>query len=139
MVGTDSNKQVVRQFIDVVWMGGNLGALGRFWTAECVNHAAAAGRDVGLAALRSYHESFAAQLAAFSDVTISVVQQVADHDRVVTHLLTRARHTAEFAGIPATGRTVALVTIRIDRLEGDLIAEHWSVADLAGVVSQLQG
>lgn len=138
MVGIDGGRQVVRQFIDVVWRGQDLDALGRFWTADCVSHAAAAGGDVGLAALRSYHEHFAAQLAAFSDVTIRVVQQVAEHDRVVTHLMTQAKHTAEFAGIPATGRTDALVTIRIDRLEGDLIAEHWSVADVAGVVSQLR-
>ncbi len=138
-MGIDGGKQVVRQFIDVIWRGQDLDALGRFWTADCVNHAAPAGGDVGLEALRSYHEQFAVQLAAFSDVTIRVVQQVAEHDRVVTHLMTEARHTVEFAGMAATGRTAALVTIRIDRLEGDLIAEHWSVADLAGVVSQLQG
>ena len=138
-MGTDSNKQLIQQFIDTVWTGQDLDALGRFWTADCVNHAAPAGHDVGLAALRDYHQGFAAQFAAFSDLTISVVQQVAEHDRVVTHLLTRARHTAEFAGVPATGRTVVMATIRIDRLEGDLIAEHWSVADLAGVLQQLQG
>jgi len=33
---------------------------------------------------------------------------------------------------------VALATIRIDRIQGGKIAEHWSVADVAGLIQQLQ-
>jgi predicted ester cyclase len=31
-----------------------------------------------------------------------------------------------------------LATIRIDRLAAGRIAEHWSVADMAGLMSQIQ-
>jgi predicted ester cyclase len=111
----DTGKQTIKAFIDAVWVRGDLDALDRFWTDSCVNHAAPARQDVGLAALRSYHESFAASFAAFSDSSIQVFQQVGEDDRVVTHLVTSGRHVGEFAGTPPTGKQVALTTIRIDR------------------------
>ena len=129
--GVEADKQVVRDFIQAVWVRQDLTALDRFWTADCVNHAAPPGSDVGLEALRGYHEQFAAQFDGFSDTAIDVVQQVGEDDRVVTQLQTRARHTGDFAGVSATGKTVTLATIRIDRLAGGRISEHWSVADVA--------
>lgn len=137
MSGEDNARQV-RNFIDAVWVRHDLDALDRFWTDSCVNHAAVPGPATGRSALRGYHESFAAQFTAFSDMAIDVVQQVSDGDRVVTHLVARGRHTGAFAGVPATGRPVSLTTIRIDRFEGGRIAEHWSVADVAGLVQSLQ-
>lgn len=123
---------VVAEMIDVVWRRGDLDALGRYWTDGCVNHAAAPDHQVGLDALTAYHRAFAAQLAGFSEVAIEVVRQVSEGDLVATQLLTTARHGA-------TGRQVSLATMRFDRLEGDRIAEHWSVADLAGLEAQLGG
>jgi predicted ester cyclase len=135
----EDNKRRVRDFIEAVWVGQDLGALNRYWTPGCVNHAAPPGHDAGLAALRAYHEQFAAQFSAFSDLAIDLVQQVGEGDTVLTHLLTSGRHSGDFAGMPATGRVVSLVTMRVDRLEDGMIAEHWSVADVAGLMTQLQG
>lgn len=120
----EGNKRVVRDFIDAVWIRQDFAALDRYWTPDCVNHAAAAGRDVGLDALRGYHEQFAAQFAAFADIAIDLIQQVGQGDRVVTQLSTRARHSGNFAGVAATGKTTTLATIRIDRLRNGRIAEH---------------
>ena len=124
------NKEVILDFIQVVWRQGELGALPRFWTADCINHAAPADHQKGLDALRSYHEGFAAAFVGFTNVEIAVLQQIAEDDRVTTQLRTSAHHTA-------LGKTVTLDTIRIDRLEQGKIAEHWSVADMAGFMRQL--
>ena len=40
-------------------------------------------------------------------------------------------------GHKPTGKTVTLDTIRIDRVEAGKIAEHWSVADMAGLMQQI--
>lgn len=135
---TDRNKQMIHDFIEVVWRQGHLDRLGEFWTEDCVNHAAPAGQDRGLAALRAYHEGFGTAFAAFSDMQINLQQQVAEADRVVTQILATVRHTGTFLGIAPTGRTVSLATIRIDRMQGGKIAEHWSVADMAGLMQQLK-
>lgn len=135
----DGGKHLIQDFIETVWRQGNLDALPRFWTEDCRNHAAPAPHQDGLAALRAYHEGFMAALSAFEDVRIELVQQVAEGDRVVTHILTEATHTAPFLGVPPTGRRVSLAAIRVDRLMGGRIAEHWSVSDMAGLMQQLHG
>jgi len=133
-----ANKRIVQGFIEVAWEGRDLAALPTFWTDDCVNHAVPGPDNRGLAALQAYHEQFFAGFSAFSRVQIHIVQQVAEGDRVVTQMTTRGAHSGPFYGIPPTGRDVSLATIRIDRLRDGKIAEHWSVADVAGLLQHLQ-
>ncbi len=138
MTDLSATKEIVRDFIRTVWEGRDLAVLASFWTEECVNHAMPGPDNHGLAALRAYHEQFFADFSAFSRVEIEVVQQVAEGDRVVTQMITRGTHSGPFYGLPPTGKEVSLSTIRIDRLQDGRIAEHWSVADVAGLMQQLQ-
>ncbi len=127
---TQRNKRVISDFIDAVWRKGELDKLPGFWTADCINHADPSPSNHGLQPLRHYHEQFSQAFAAFSDSTIQIEQQIAEDDRVVTQMVTWAHQKA-------SGRNVSLATIRIDRLAGGKIAEHWSVADMAGLMQQL--
>ena len=122
---------MVLDLIDNVWTHGDLDALPDYWTDDCVNHAAPGHDRVGLASLRAYHEGFQAGFADFSNVVIEVLRQVEGGDTVVTQLITSATHSG-------LGRDVTLDTIRIDRLRDLKIAEHWSVADMAGLMAQLE-
>ena len=134
----EQNKRTLREFVRVVWEGRDVAALPAFWTADCVNHAGPAGGTVGLDALRAYHEGFVTGfLPAFTDAKIEFLQQVAEGDRVVSQMTFRAAHTGPLFGKPPTGKVVTLASIRIDRFEGGKIAEHWSVADMAGFTQQL--
>lgn len=126
----EANKRAINDLIDEVWRKGQLDALPKFWTADCLNHADPAPDKRGLEAIRKYHEGFAYWFADFNDIAIEVEQQVAENDRVVTQLLLCALHKP-------TNRRISLATIRIDRMENERIAEHWSVADMAGLMKQL--
>lgn len=66
------------------------------------------------------------------------MQQVAEGDRVVTHMITRGEHSGAFVGGTPTGKHMWLATIRIDRMQNGKIAERWSVADVAELMQQLQ-
>jgi predicted SnoaL-like aldol condensation-catalyzing enzyme len=125
------NKALIGTFIDVVWRGGHLADLATYWTEDCVNHADPSSVNRGLEALRRYHEHFGQAFAGFTIPTIAILQQIAEGDRVVTQIETRATQAA-------SGKSVTLQTIRIDRLEQGKIAEHWSIADIAGLMEQLQ-
>ena len=87
--------------------------------------------------MRTMNRFFVA-FEAFTSIHIEILQQVAEEDKVVTYLVTQGEHTGEFFGLPATGRTATLYSMRIDRLRDDKIVEHWSVADMAGFLQQLQ-
>ena len=127
---TGGNKAIVASLIDEVWRRGMLDTLPTFWTEDCINHADTDPANRGLLALRRYHEQFGQAFEDFSSPTIEILQQITERDRVVTHLVTHATHRA-------SGQAVSLVTIRIDRLSGGKIAEHWSVADMAGLLRQI--
>ncbi len=140
MTQEQQNKRVIRDMVQAVWVDRDLAALASFWTSDCVNHAGPGPDNVGLDALRAYHEGFLTGfLPAFSDPKIEYVQQVAEGDRVVSQMTFRGVHAGPFLGHVATGKAVTLKSIRIDRLEGGKIAEHWSVADMAGFLQKLKG
>ena len=127
---TRRNKAIIADFIERVWRQGLLNELPAFWTDDCVNHADPGPANRGLIELRRYHQRFSQAFEGFSSPSIEIVQQVAERDRVVTQLVTHATHLA-------SGKAVSLATIRIDRLSGGRIAEHWSVADMAGLMQQI--
>jgi predicted ester cyclase len=131
------NKEIIQRLIDSVWQRRDLNALSEFWTSDCVNHAVRPSEQ-GLEALRAYHEEQFKQLEGFSNVQIELVQQIEEGHRVVTHFVISGEQTGFFFSLPPTGKTVSLPVIRIDRLQDGKIAEHWSVADLAGVFWQIQ-
>jgi steroid delta-isomerase-like uncharacterized protein len=139
MTDSDKDKQIIQNFIQVVWNSRNLNALKDFWTEDCINHAMPGLDNCGLDALRVYHDSFFDDFFfAFPDIQIEIVQQVAEGNRVVTYIISKGKHSGAFYGIPPTGKSISTSVIRIDRIQGGKIAEHWSVSDAAGLMQQLQ-
>jgi steroid delta-isomerase-like uncharacterized protein len=134
-----SNKQTIQNLIQTVWHGQDLVALKDFWTEDCINHAMPGTENQGLSVLRDYHESFFKTFfTAFSNVHIKILRQVAEDDQVATHMTTEGTHSEPFLGMPVSGKAISLSSMRIDRFQDGKIAEHWSVADMAGLMQQLQ-
>ncbi len=139
MNNTDKNKQIVQNFIRVVWNGRDLSALPDFWAEDCINHAMPGTDNLGLNALRIYHDSFFDDFFfAFPDIQIEIVQQVGEGDRIATYITSQGTHSGTFYGIPPTGKHISTSVIRIDRVRDDKIIEHWSVSDAAGLMQQIQ-
>jgi predicted ester cyclase len=137
MTQLESNKTIIQNFIQTVWNQQNLMALPDYWNANCINHAMPGEHNTGLEVLHAYHAGF---LQAFDgiEVQVEINQQISEGDSVMTFTSTRARHDKAIMGMAPTGKTVTLESIRIDRLENGKISEHWSVADMAGLMQQLQ-
>jgi steroid delta-isomerase-like uncharacterized protein len=139
MNDTDKNKQMIQKFVQVVWNGRDLAALKDFWTEDCVNHAMPGTDNLGLNALRIYHDWFFGDFFfAFPNSQIEIVQQIAEGDRVVSYITSTGTHSGVFYGIPPTGKNISTSVIRIDRIQDGKIAEHWSISDAAGLMHQLQ-
>ncbi|OKH53932.1 hypothetical protein NIES2101_09310 [Calothrix sp. HK-06] len=139
MSDIDKNKQVIQNFIQVVWNGRDLSALKDFWAEDCVNHAMPGTDNRGLNALRIYHDSFFDDFfSAFPDIQIEIMQQVAEGDLIATYITSQGTHSGSFYGIPPTGKHISTSVIRIDRVQDRKITEHWSVSDAAGLMQQIQ-
>jgi steroid delta-isomerase-like uncharacterized protein len=74
---------------------------------------------------------------AFPDVHITIEDQVAEGDRVVTRWTARGTHTGAFQGIPPTGKRGSMTGIDINRFADGKVVECWTNADDLGLLQQL--
>ncbi|MDA4129527.1 MAG: ester cyclase [Thaumarchaeota archaeon] len=75
--------------------------------------------------------------SAFPDVHVTVLDLVAEGDRVVERNTVRATHTGEFNGIPPTGKKVVWTEIDMYRLSNGKIVEMWPEIDMLSLLTQI--
>jgi steroid delta-isomerase-like uncharacterized protein len=74
---------------------------------------------------------------AFPDLRMTVEDQIAEGDKVVTRWTAVGTHQGEVMGVPASGKTVTVTGIGIDRLENGVIVEVWGSWDTLGMLQQM--
>jgi predicted ester cyclase len=74
---------------------------------------------------------------AFSDVEHTIRDQIAEGDKVVTHVTVSATFTGTFLGISPNGKRVSADGIAIHRIAGGQLVEHWAIMDMFGMFQQL--
>ena len=129
----EANTALVRRFIDEVFVARRQDAI------EALLHEDFVGHTWGPTPVdRSFlHGAMERINAGLSDVAMDVEDTVAEGDRVVVRLTSRARQTGELMGMPATGRSYEIEEMHWFRIADGRIREHWHVADLAGMFRQL--
>jgi len=131
-VQTEQNKELVRRWLAFAEAGFD-GPFDDFIAADYVGHLSGGGH-MDRAELERLERAFA---RAFADTRYSVEDIVAEDDRVVLRVETRATHRGEFQGIAATGRQVALTGIVIYRVLDGKIVETWAEMDFGRLIRQL--
>jgi steroid delta-isomerase-like uncharacterized protein len=76
--------------------------------------------------------------SAFADRSAAVDALVIDGDAIAWRWTLTAIHAATFLDIAPTGRRVTLRGVNFQRLRDGRIAEHWTLADIAGLARQLR-
>jgi steroid delta-isomerase-like uncharacterized protein len=130
------HRDISRRTLDA-FTTGDLDALDEAFTADCVVHdsqnpfaADHRGADVARAQITMYR-------AGFPDLVMTTDAQYEDGDVVISRWTSTGTHTGDLPMLPATGRTVLVTGILIDRFAGDRIAETWSNWDTLGMLQQL--
>lgn len=75
--------------------------------------------------------------AAFPDAVHIIEDQMAEGDKVMTRLTTRATFTGECLGFQPTGKAVEVGGIAVHRVAGGRLVEHWAHMDMAGFMQQI--
>jgi ketosteroid isomerase-like protein len=88
------------------------------------------------AGLKQANEGFR---ASFPDLRGTIEQILAFGDWVAARVTWTGTNTGEFMGQPPTGKTVSFTEIEIVRCDNGRIVDLRQVADLASLMSQLQG
>lgn len=74
---------------------------------------------------------------AFPDLRVTIDDQIAEGDKVVTRWTARGTNTGPLKGMPATGNTVAVTGANVARLADGKIVESWFNFDMLTLLQQL--
>lgn len=129
------NKAAARRMFEEVWSQGRFEALDELVAPEFQVHVA--GRPEPIRGPKAFEQFVRSFREGLPDLTLSVEDQVAEGDRVVTRWSGRGTHEGDLMGIPATGKELTFDGIVIARLANGTIKESWGVFDALGMLQQV--
>jgi steroid delta-isomerase-like uncharacterized protein len=136
MMSAEENKAVARRELKEIFAaGGNLDAAEEIYAPHYISHQPAGEED--LRGVEAIKEFAAGMRQAFPDLEITIDDQIAEGDKVVTHFRARGTHQGELWGIPPTGKEVEITNMSMCRIEGGKMAEEWPAPDRLGMMQQL--
>lgn len=131
---SDANKAALRRFFEEVVSGNNLDLVDELVTPDFVWHGPGGKEVRGAAGLKQLVGTY---LSAFPGMQLSVEDQVAESDKVVTRFTARGTHTGELEGVAPSGKSVTIAALSVCRLEGGKYAEVWEVFDELALLQQI--
>jgi predicted ester cyclase len=129
----EQNKAVVQRFVEEVQCRHNLAVVDELFGPTIVDHTGM----VDPPNREGARKLFAMMFAAFPDLHVTIRQQIAEGDKVVSYKTFRGTHGGPFMGIPATGKAVSFDVIDILTVQDGQFTEHWMVGDMLGLMQQL--
>lgn len=131
---TDELKVIAATFFDEVWNRHDVEAIDRLFARDFVDHFLSVPRTPDR---DGFKQECGLYLRALPDTSLTIEDQIAEGDRVVSRVVFRGTQTGPFGPVPPTGRTVEVTGCIILRIAGGLIAERWGNIDELGVQRQL--
>lgn len=107
----ERNRELARNFFQEVWNNADEQAIDRYIAVDAAGNddTFGAGREAFRSQWRKWH-------AAFTGLHFEVEEIVAEAGKVVTRWTLTGKHTGEFLGIPATGRSICVTGMSLDHI-----------------------
>jgi steroid delta-isomerase-like uncharacterized protein len=122
-----ANTATTRRIIEEAWNRGDF---------RVVDHDLSTHED--MRGLEANKERLTMYRTAVPDLHVEIDDLFANDDSVVTRWTASGTNTGDFAGMPATGRSISMTGITIDRYDADgVLVETWDHWDNMGFMQQL--
>ncbi len=129
------NKALARRLVEEAFNAGRLDVTDELVASDYLGHDPSLPEEVrGPAGVK---ELIAGYRAAFPDIHVTIEDQIADGDLVVSRWSAKGTHQGELMGMPATGKQATVTGITIDRIADGRIVESWDNWDTLGLMQQL--
>ena len=129
---SEENKALARRSWEIVNQH-NPDLIDEFYTPDLVWHEP--DQDIqGSEEAKQFVSTF---LEAFPNLNVTLEDEIAEGDKVVTRWTIRGTHQGELMGIAPTEEQIELKGITIHRIKGGKIAEEWERYDNLGMMQQL--
>ena len=123
----DSNRLLVRRFLEEVFNTGDVAAVPVFVSPDYVEVYGNVRHPVGIEGARRH---VLGVREAFPDLEVTVQHQIAEGEWVASQITARGTHRAEWLGMAPTGRVLEFTGVNLDRVVDGRIVEHVGAANL---------
>jgi steroid delta-isomerase-like uncharacterized protein len=128
------NKTIIKMFVEEVINQGKLDRGDDLVVADFVELDPLPGQQQGREGLK---EVIGQMRAAFPDMHWVLEEMIAEGDKVASRFTWTGTHRGPFLGIPATGRSVTVKGVVIDRLVEGRMADSRILMDTLSMMQQL--
>lgn len=129
-MSTDAAKDLVRRFIQDVFVDGRTDAVDAMVTSDFQSHPMpGSGPDVLQGAIE--------RTRGLTGVSMRIEDLFGEGDRVAVRITSSATQSGEFMGMPPTGKSYTIEELHLFRVADGRIAEHWHQMDAMGMMKQL--
>ena len=131
---SEINKQLVRRLIEETVNKGNFGVVDELVSTDYLYREPTAGEKRGRA---GYKELIAMYRNAFPDLKLTIDEQIAEGNTVVTRWTAQGTHRGELFGTAPTGKQVRVQGIIVSRISNGKLTEDNEVYDAFGMLRQI--
>ena len=133
---SEQNKALARRGLEEVWNQGKLALIDELTASNAIYHDpnVPGGQYTGPAGEKQFVQIYR---AAFPDVHITVEDQLAESDKVVTRWTATGTHKGDLMGIPPTNKRATVTGVDIARFHDGKVVEAWVSYDMHGMMQQL--
>jgi steroid delta-isomerase-like uncharacterized protein len=121
------NKTIARRFVEEIFNARKTENAKNFVTPDIIYH----GMAEEVRSLEEFKRWVSEDLSAFPDMKITIVDDLAEQNKVAIRWTLKATHEKDFADFPATQKKFETQGADIFHFEGDKIKEAWTVCDMA--------
>ena len=126
----EQNKAIARNYLNEIVNKGNMAAFDSYFSEDVVFNNA-----------KGFKQQYPARMqtirSAFPDHDLTIEDQIAEGDKVVTRVTFRGTHQGQLNGIAPTGRKVQWSGIAMDRIANGKVVEMWHVQNTTGLLQQI--
>jgi steroid delta-isomerase-like uncharacterized protein len=127
---TEENKDIVRRAIEEIWNKGNMAVADELCAANFVHHDPCGTPETFN--LEAYKQVIIDTRTDFPDFHVTIEEQIAEGDKVVTRWTFTGTHKGKSGAIDIdpTGKQVTIEGVTINHITGGKIVEEWWFREL---------
>ena len=133
---SEQNKALARRAIEEVWNEGKLAVIDELTASNATYHDpnVPGGKFTGPEGVKQFVQIYR---GAFPDVRLTINDQIAEGDKVVTRWTATGTHKGQLMGIAATNKHATVTGVDVDRFQNGKVVEAWASYDMFGLLQQL--
>jgi steroid delta-isomerase-like uncharacterized protein len=128
-----NNKAIARRYFDA-YNTGDIKAVMKFIDSDYVLHPGGSRESMNTEERKKDETGF---FRAFSNIQAIVEDQIAEVDKVANRITMHCTHSAEYQGVPATGKRIVIPYMDIILFRAGKILEEWVEYDTTNILQQI--